>query len=194
MTEQTLQADIAEVRRQIAENSGWFMALGILLIVAGLAAIAFPLVSGIAVTILLGWILLACSALHLIQAFSLGEWRDFLLRSSIGLLYLVAGGLLALFPLSGIITLTILLAALFLAEGVLEILIAVRMRRIAGWGWLLASGVIAFVVGLLIAFELPSSANWAIGLLTGINLISSGWALVFLALAGRRQRTTPAPA
>jgi uncharacterized membrane protein HdeD (DUF308 family) len=194
MTEQTLRADIAEVRREVAENSGWFMALGILLIVAGVAAIAFPLVSAIAVTILLGWILLACGGLHLIQAFSLGEWRDFLLRSSIGLLYLVSGGLLALFPLSGIITLTILLAALFLAEGVLEILIAVGMRRIAGWGWLLASGVVAFVVGLLIAFGLPSSANWAIGLLTGINLISSGWALVFLALAGRRQRTTPTPA
>lgn len=194
MTEQTLQADITEIRRQIAENSGWFTALGILLIVAGVAAIAFPLVSAVAVTILLGWILLACSVLHLIRAFSFGEWRGFLLRLSIGLLYLVAGGLLALFPLSGILTLTILLAALFLAEGVLEILIAVRMQRVAGWGWLVASGVVAFVVGLLIAFELPSSANWAIGLLTGINLISSGWGLVFLALAGRRQRTAPAPA
>ena len=107
MTAQTLQADIAEVRRQIAENSGWFIALGILLIVAGVAAIAFPLVSAIAVTILLGWILLACGVLHLIRAFSFGEWRGFLLRLSIGLLYLVAGGLLALFPLSGILTLTI---------------------------------------------------------------------------------------
>jgi uncharacterized membrane protein HdeD (DUF308 family) len=106
----------------------------------------------------------------------------------------VAGGVLALFPLSVIITLTILLAALFLAEGVLEILIAIRIRPFAGWRWLLASGVIAILVGLLIALELPSSADWAIGLLTGINLISGGGVLVFLAFAGRRQRTAPASA
>src|SRR6185436_18482752 len=104
----------------------------------------------------------------------------------IGLLYLVAGGWLAFFPFTGIITLTILLAALFLAAGVLEVIMAVRVRPHEGWVWLLLSGLIAVAVGVLIATELPSSAVWAIGLLTGINLLSTGVSFVVLALAGRR--------
>jgi uncharacterized membrane protein HdeD (DUF308 family) len=106
----------------------------------------------------------------------------------IGLLYLAAGGYLAFLPFSGIITLTILLAALFIAEGVLEVIMAFRVRPHEGWGWLLLSGLVAIAVGVLIAMQLPSSATWAIGLLTGVNLLSTGFGFVFLALAGRRAR------
>jgi uncharacterized membrane protein HdeD (DUF308 family) len=107
-------------------------------------------------------------------------------------LYVVAGAYLAFFPLTGIITLTILLAALFIVEGGLEISMALRVRPHEGWGWLLLSGLVAVAVGLLIAFGLPSSAAWAIGLLAGINLISTGWGFLFLALAGRRTATAVA--
>jgi uncharacterized membrane protein HdeD (DUF308 family) len=112
----------------------------------------------------------------------------------IGALYLAAGAYLAFLPLAGILTLTILLAALFIAEGVLEIIMAFRVRPHEGWGWLLLSGLIAAAVGVLIALGLPSSATWAIGLLTGINLISTGWGFIFLALAGRRSAGTVAAA
>ena len=98
----------------------------------------------------------------------------------------MAGGWLAFFPFTGIITLTILLAALFLAEGVLEVILAFRVRPHEGWGWLLLSGLVAIAVGALIAAELPGSAVWAIGLLAGVNLISTGVSFVVLALAGRR--------
>ena len=99
---------------------------------------------------------------------------------------MVAGGWLAFFPFTGIITLTLLLAALFLAEGVLEVMMAMRVRPHQGWGWLLLSGLVAIAVGVMIAAGLPSSAVWAIGLLTGINLLSTGVSFVVLALAGRR--------
>jgi len=122
----------------------------------------------------------------LIHAFSIKEWRGFLLELLIGVLYLVAGGWLAFFPFTGIITLTILLAALFLAEGVLEVIMAVRVRPHEGWAWLLLSGLVAVAVGLLIAYELPSSAAWAIGLLAGVNLLSTGVSFIVLALAARR--------
>ena len=107
----------------------------------------------------------------------------------LGVLYLVAGGWLAFFPFTGIITLTILLAALFIVEGVLEAAMALKVRPHEGWGWLLASGIIAVAVGVLITLELPSSATWAIGLLAGVNLISTGASFVALALAGQRGAT-----
>src|SRR5262249_7392239 len=198
MTEQISQADIdstiAEARRQIADNWGWFLALGILLIIAGVAAIAFPLLSTIATKVALGWIFLIAGALIVVHAFSIRQWQGFLLSLLIGALYLAAGAWLAFTPFAGVVALTILLAALFLAEGVLEVIMGLRIRPHEGWGWLLLSGLVAIAVGVLISAELPSSAAWAIGLLTGINLLSSGVSFVALALAGRRVgRGAPGP-
>ncbi len=190
MTEQTSQTDInaavAEARRQIADNWGWFLALGIVLVIAGAVAILFPLLSTIATKIMLGWIFLVSGVLIVIHAFSIKQWRGFLWGLLVGALYIVAGAWLAFLPFTGIITLTILLAALFLAEGVLEVVMAVRVRPHEGWVWLLLSGLVAIAVGVLIAYELPSSAAWAIGLLAGINLLSTGVSFIVLALAGRR--------
>lgn len=190
MTEQRARTDIksavAEVRKHIAENWGWFMGLGIVLLLAGVAAIAFPLLSTIAAKIALGWIFLVGGVVLVVHAFSAKQWRGFLLGLLIGLLYVVAGGWLAFFPFTGIVTLTILLAALFVAEGVLEVMMALRVRPHEGWGWLLLSGLVAVVIGVMIAAELPSSAVWAIGLLAGVNLISTGISFIVVALAGRR--------
>ena len=190
MTQQLSQTDIESAieaaRAQIQKNWGWFLALGIVFVVAGLAAIAFPLLSTIAAKVALGWIFLAGGVLMILHAFSASGWRGFLLGLLIGILYVVAGGWLAFFPFTGIITLTILLAALFLAEGVLEVIMAFRVRPHEGWFWLLLSGLVAAAVGVMIAMGLPSSATWAIGLLTGINLLMTGASFIALALAGWR--------
>jgi uncharacterized membrane protein HdeD (DUF308 family) len=181
-----VDAAVTAARRAVADNWGWFLTLGILLLVAGAAAIAFPLLSTIATKIVLGWIFLMSGLLLVIHAFSIQQWRGFLLGLLLGALYLVAGGWLAFFPFTGIITLTIVLAALFVAEGVVEVAMAVRVRPHEGWAWLLLSGLVAVAVGVMIAAELPSSAAWAIGLLAGINLLSTGVSFLVLALAGRR--------
>ena len=190
MTQQLSQTDIESAieaaRAQIKRNWGWFLALGVVFVLAGLAAIAFPLLSTIATKIVLGWIFLVGGVLMIIHAFSASGWRGFLLGLLIGVLYVVAGGWLAFFPFTGIITLTLLLAALFLAEGVLEVIMAWRVRPHEGWGWLLLSGLVAAAVGIMIAMGLPSSATWAIGLLAGINLLMTGASFIALALAGRR--------
>ena len=192
MTQQFSQVDIESAieaaRAQIKRNWGWFLALGIVFVLAGLAAIAFPFLSTIAAKVALGWIFLAGGVLMILHAFSASGWRGFLLGLLIGILYVVAGGWLAFFPFTGIITLTILLAALFLAEGVLEVIMAFRVRPHEGWVWLLLSGLVAVAVGVMIAMGLPSSATWAIGLLTGINLLMTGISFVMLALAGRRSQ------
>lgn len=190
MAQQFSQADIDSAveaaRAQIRDNWGWFLALGLVFVVAGIVAIAFPLLSTIAAKIVLGWTFIIGGILMVMHAFSSLGWRGFLLSVLIGILYVIAGAWLAFFAFTGIITLTILLAALFIAEGVLEVIMAFRVRPHEGWGWLLVSGIVAVAAGVLIALELPNSAAWAIGLLTGINLLSTGVSFIVLALAGRR--------
>lgn len=171
----------------LSENRTWFIILGLLLIILGIAAIAFPLLTTIAAKIALGWLFLVAGVVQIAHAFSTRRWSEFFLDLLVGLLYLIAGGWLALFPLTGIVTLTVLLAALFIAQGILEAGMAFRMRPSAGWVWMLIGAIAALVVGVLIIAHLPSSAAWAIGLLVGIKLIMSGWAYLFLTMAAARR-------
>jgi uncharacterized membrane protein HdeD (DUF308 family) len=175
-----------ETRREIATHWGWFLALGILLLVMGVAAIAFPFLSTIAAKIAIGWIFLVAGVVEVIHAFYVKRWTGFFWNLLIGLLYIVAGGWLAFFPLTGIVTLTIVIAALFIAEGMMEFIMGFRMRPHEGWGWVVFSGAVAVAAGLLIALGLPGSAVWALGLLAGINLLFSGWSFIYLALSGKR--------
>jgi uncharacterized membrane protein HdeD (DUF308 family) len=192
LTVADLDLKIGETRRLIAEKWGWFLALGIALIVAGLAAIAFPLLGTIAVKIMLGWLFLIGGVLMIMHAFQAPGWQGFFWELLVGILYAVAGAYLAFFPLTGLLTLAILLAVMFIIEGVFEVMQAFRVRPHEGWGFLLLSGIAALAVGVLITLSLPSSAEWALGLLAGINLLFSGWSYVFLALAGRRAHESAA--
>lgn len=168
--------------KAIGEHRNWFIALGVLLIVLGILAIAFPFITTIAAKIFLGWLFLIGGVGQIIHAFSTQKWSQFIINVLIGILYLIAGAWLAFFPLTGIITLTIFLAVMFIIEGVLEAGMAFRIRPQNGWIWMLVAGIIAVLVGILIISGLPGSAIWAIGLLAGINIISTGWAYLFLAL------------
>lgn len=179
-------------RQLIAQKWGWFLALGIVLIIVGFAAIVFPFVSTIAAKIMLGWLFLIGGVVMIIHAFSAQGWSGVLWSLLVGILYLVAGAYLAFFPLTGLLTLALLLIILFAAEGIFEVIMAFRVRPHEGWGFLLLSGIAALAVAVLIAMGLPGSATWALGLLVGINLLFSGWSYVFLALAGRRAHETSA--
>jgi len=187
LTVPEMEMRIAETKALISEKWGWFLALGIGLIIAGIAAIAFPFLSTIAAKVMLGWLFLIGGVLMIVHAFQAPGWSGFLWELLIGVLYVVVGGYLAFFPLTGLLTLAIVLAALFIAEGIFEIVMAYRVSPHEGWVWLLLSGIAAIAVGVLIALGLPGSATWALGLLVGINLLFSGWSYVFLALAGRRE-------
>lgn len=186
LTLSALEARVAETKQLITEKWGWFLALGIVLMLAGLASIAFPLLSSIAAKLVLGWLFLIGGVMMIVHAFQAPGWGGFIWEVIVGVLYVAVGGYLAFFPLSGLLTLTILLAALFIAEGVFETIMAFRVRPHEGWVWLLLSGIAALAVGVIIAMGLPESSIWAIGLLVGINLLFSGWSYIFLALAGRR--------
>jgi uncharacterized membrane protein HdeD (DUF308 family) len=190
MTHQSIPAfsepTFEETRHEIARHWGWFLALGILLVIIGLAAIAFPFLSTIAAKIAIGWIFLVAGVVEVFHAFYVQRWAGFIWNLLIGLLYILAGIWLAFFPLTGILTLTVVIAALFFVEGVMEFIMGFRMRPHEGWGWVVLSGLVAIAAGLLIALSLPASAVWALGLLAGINLLFSGWSFIYLALSGKR--------
>jgi uncharacterized membrane protein HdeD (DUF308 family) len=169
------------VLSQIRAFRGRLTAVGIILIMLGFLAILFPLMASIAAKILVGWLILLSGAAMLFVAFQARDWSAAIWSGAIGLLQLALGVYLAFFPLTGLIGLTFLVGIAFLVQGGFESAIAFQHRPRRGWGWLAASGAASVILGVLLIAGLPGSAVWALGLLLGINLISSGAS--FLALA-----------
>jgi uncharacterized membrane protein HdeD (DUF308 family) len=150
-----------------------------------MVAIALPLLSTIAAAIWIGWTLVVSGALMLSHALFTWRWPNSVWAILVALLYLGTGALILYAPLASVLSLTFVMAALFVAEGVFEIVQAFRLRPLAGWGWMLLSGVAAVVLGVLIGYLFPGSAAWVLGLFFGLNLLSTGLSFVFLALACR---------
>lgn len=182
MTDQTMGSPTPAI---VSEHRGWFIFLGVVMIIAGALAIMFPFVTTLAAKIFLGWLFIIGGVVQVVHAFSTKTWSEFAFDLVIGILYIIVGAWLAFLPFSGIITLTVLLAVLFIIEGVMEIGMGYRLRPKGGWVWLVVSGIIAIAAGILVLLGLPSTATWAIGLLVGINLIFSGFSYVFLASAAK---------
>lgn len=172
----------------LSKNWGWLLALGILMVILGVLVIGAPGVTGIAVGLLLGWILMIGGIAHGVHAFMAQGWRGFLFELLSGILYLVVGVMLVADPLGGVLALTVLLAVFLVVEGIFKIITALRSRPLNGWIWLLMSGVASVILGGLIWAQWPISGLWAIGLLVGIYLLFSGWSLMMLAFAARAAR------
>jgi uncharacterized membrane protein HdeD (DUF308 family) len=168
---------------------GWFLALGIILVGLGVAAVAAPLVATLTAELLFGWLLVVSGIAHGIHAFRGRNWKGSMFQILLGVFSLAVGIMLLLYPLRGVLTLTLVLAAFFVAEGIAKIMMAVQLRSTPKWGWLLVSGLLALLLGILIWIEFPGTAAWVIGVLLGIDLVFSGVALIMLALAYRSQVT-----
>jgi uncharacterized membrane protein HdeD (DUF308 family) len=171
---------------EMRRHTGWFLALGILFVIGGILAIAMPLVAGLAAAVVVGWMLAILGVVTLYQAWSVRGWGGFIWQVIIGLIFLIGGISMIAYPLSGAITLTLLLGWMFLAKGIIQLVMGFRYRPHQGWGWMVAAGVLAAVVGLMVLSSWPFSAAWVPGTLVGISLIFSGWSYVAIALAVRR--------
>jgi uncharacterized membrane protein HdeD (DUF308 family) len=170
---------------ELKRNTGWFLALGIGLIILGTIAIFVPLVATFTIENVIGLLFIIGGIMHIVHAF---RWRtsgSFLLDFIPGALYLVFGILLLAYPLTGVLTLTLFLAVFFLVEGVFKLIQAYRMRTVSRWGWMVFSGVVSLILGFIILLGLPLTAFWAIGLIVGIDLIFGGWTIVMLSTAVR---------
>ncbi len=179
------EQDLAKLNSAIVENRGWFIALGVLLIVVGLAGIALPLLTTIAVKIFVGWLFLIGGIGQIVHAFSSKSWGGFFWNFLVGALYVLAGGWLAFFPLAGIITLTVFLALTLIIEGGMKFALGFRVRPQEGWVWVIISGAIAALLGLMLLAGLPGTAAWAIGVMVGINLLMSGISFLMLVMSAK---------
>ena len=163
---------------------GWVLALGICMILGGIAAIAVPLFATMGVVTVLGILLLVAGIAQIISAFHCKGWQGVVLQLLVGILYLVTGFLVLENPLEGAAGLTLLLAAFFLATGVFRVVVSLK-DRFHGWGWTLLSGAVTILLGLIIWRQFPESALWVIGLLLGIDLIFNGWMWVMMSFVFR---------
>jgi uncharacterized membrane protein HdeD (DUF308 family) len=152
----------------------WLLAAGFLSIFGGVAAIAVPAIASVTIAIFIGWILIFAGIVMAIDAFSQRERGRVALRALNAALALGVGIYLIVAPLSGTLTLTFMLAAWFFATGALLLAGAWQLRGLGGASLMALNGVLSLVLGLLIAVDLPNSADWAIGLLVGINLLFWG--------------------
>jgi uncharacterized membrane protein HdeD (DUF308 family) len=192
----TNQPDVQGIQRAIANalHQHWklYLAEGIVLLILGFIAIVVPPLATLAVTILLGWLLLLSGVMGLFTTFWMRHAPGFwwaLVSAAVGVL--VGASLLAM-PANGAFSLTIVLVFFFMLEGIASIMFALdHKRELSGrWGWMLVSGVVDLVLGAMILAGLPSTAAWAIGLLVGINMMFGGSALIGMALHARN--STPA--
>jgi uncharacterized membrane protein HdeD (DUF308 family) len=163
---------------------------GVLLIVFGMVAIGSPFLAAAAVNALVAWLIILAGVVHLMLAFRVHGAGSMIWKVLVGIAYLCFGGYLILHPLIGVASLTLLLASLFLLEGILNIVLYVKMRPIHGSSWVLVDGIITLLLGLMIYMQWPSSSAWAIGTLVGVSLIFSGVARVMMSLAVRKATDT----
>jgi uncharacterized membrane protein HdeD (DUF308 family) len=182
------------LRDPIKKVSGWGIAFAILIILAGIIAIAIPFASGIAIAIVIGWLLVISGVFHLADAFHAKGAGAVLWRALIGLVFIIGGIDIAFFPLRGLFTLTFVLGIILLVQGVISIVSFFGHRRMHGAGWILFNGVVSILLGGLIWYDGPGAAVWIIGTLVGIHLIFNGITRLMIWSAVRKAVTSPAPA
>jgi len=185
------QANIADIQRAVnqALHDHWVLYLieGLVLLALGAIAIVIPPLATIAATILFGWLFLVSGVIGLITSFMMRQAPGFWWSLISAVLGVVVGVWLLAQPVSGAISLTLLLIAFFIVEGVVTIMFALdHKRELSGrWGWMLVSGIVDLVLAAIILSGLPGTAAWAIGLLVGINMVFGGTALIAMALHAR---------
>jgi uncharacterized membrane protein HdeD (DUF308 family) len=179
MTAQTLAGSVRQA-------SVWSMIWGILLIVFGGLAIASPFVAAVTVSIFIAWLIIFGGVVHLVLAFHAHRAGSLIGKLLVGLAYVVIGGYLLMHPVVGVATLTLLLASLFLIEGVLNVVMFFQLRPTRGSGWMLLDGLITLALAVMIWVHWPSSSIWAIGTLVGVSLIFSGMTRVMMSLTVRK--------
>ena len=163
---------------------------GVLLIVLGMLAVGSPFLAAVAVNVAIAWLIVLAGAVHLILAFRAHGAGSMIWKLLVGVAYVCFGIYLIAHPVLAVASLTLVLASLFLIEGVLDIVLFVKMRSTGGSIWVLTDGIITLLLGLMIYMQWPSSSAWAIGTLVGISMIISGVTRVMMSLAVRKAAQT----
>ena len=172
------------VRTALRENWKWFVFQGIVMLILGCLAVAEPIIASVAVDIYIGWLFMLSGLLGLVAMFSARDVSAFLWMLLTSALSLAVGILLIWKPGEGTVSLTLVLTAFLIAEGVFQVGVSFSYRDVLpdSWGWMLASGIADIVLAGLIIYFWPQSASWTLGLIVGVNLITTGLAILMTAI------------
>lgn len=181
---------------QLGKSWGWFVALGVVLIVLGIIAIGSEFVATLLSVMVFASLLLIGGVAQIVNAFFARCWGYCLLHILAGILYIVVGAMMLEDPLRAIVQLTLILAVAFIVGGLVRVFF-VLFQRFAGWPWVLLNGIVELLLGIMIWRQWPEASLWVIGMFVGIDLIFSGWSWVMLGLGVKSVRsaiTAPRPA
>jgi len=159
---------------------------GVVLVILGVLAIGSPFLAAIAVDVAIAWLIVLAGIIHIVIGFHSHGAGSVIWKLLVGLAYLAFGTYLIFRPLLGVASLTLLLAALFVIEGVLNIIMYFKMRPLHGSVWVLVDGILTLFLGAIIYWQWPISAGWAIGLVVGISMMVSGMTRIAMSWAIRR--------
>ena len=168
------------------EAAGMSIGLAVAMIVLGLLAVALPLATGIGISILMACIIVFSGFAYLAYAFAARGAGAFIWRMLVGIVYIIGGGYLAFHPGLALASFTLVVAGIFLFEGIMEIVVFFQFRSLQGSGWILFDGIVTLFLSYLIWRPWPLSSAWAIGILVGINLMVSGITWLMVSVAARR--------
>jgi uncharacterized membrane protein HdeD (DUF308 family) len=186
-----MSANLFESQRTIVDalKAHWrlYVFEGAVMIVLGVLAIAYPVFATLAVDLYLGWLFLFAGVLAVVATFAVRHVPGFWWALVTALLAILVGLALLLRPTAGIISLTAVLTAFFIVEGAFQAAAALSFREAIprSWGWLLASGIADLVLAAIIISGWPGTVAWTLGLLAGVSLVTSGWAILMVAFGAR---------
>jgi uncharacterized membrane protein HdeD (DUF308 family) len=169
---------------EVTKNWGWFLTLGILLIVGGSAAVGSAFLMTVFSMKLLGWLMICGGVLQAIHALRCKEWSGFFIDLLTGLLYVVMGFMIVANPDTTAAAMTLLISMFLIFGGIFRILVALVLK-FQNWGWLLLHGGVNLLLGIAIWRQWPLSGEWVIGLFIGIDMMLNGWSLVMLGLTAK---------
>jgi uncharacterized membrane protein HdeD (DUF308 family) len=188
-TNSTASAELtARARKVMHDHWSLFLVEGIILTVLGLAAIIVPPLGGLFVTIFLGWLFLIAGIVGIIATIRAQQAPGFGWALLSAVVAVIAGGVLLWNPFQGLVTLTYVLTAFFIVDGIFMIVLAITHRRqLSGkWEWMMVNGVVDLILAAIIISGLPGTLAWALGLIVGIDLLFGGASLVAMALEARK--------
>jgi len=175
---------------QIKRASGWSITLGVLIILLGIVAMMAPLATGVVAIYILAWTAIFGGVAQIVYAFQAHSGGRVALEVILGVVYIAAGIYLVSNPLAGLLTLTLLLGVMLVGYGVIAVILAFRMRPVAGWGWVMFDAVVTLLIGFMVIAHWPVNSVWVIGTLFGISILFSGITRLMVSQLIRRAAST----
>jgi|SRR5262245_61444826 len=169
------------MRETVRRYSLWYLIQSALMIIAGILALVYPVLSSVAVVVLLGWVLIISGVVQGISLIGARKVPHFWLQLVSVVLSIIVGVLFLRHPGEGLLTITVLLIVFLLVEGISKLIFALTIRPFPNWGWVLASGIVGILLSFFLWSSLPVTSLWLLGVLLGIQLICEGAALGYLA-------------